>query len=316
MLTFLGDVALIGSSAHSSYKPETPYIFNCEYVIGDNSTLTPVPGKINLCGSDNDYIKLFGKNPIAVTLTNNHINDFGTDGFIMTKTILESKGISVIDNAPFYYENYGIISFMDLSTSNSADEYIRFSKKKADKFIKEAKEKGARNIIALMHWGIENDPNPVKSQIDNAHWLIDHGIDLIIGHHPHCVQSVENYKGKLIFYSLGNGVFPPINQPSHYNVFGKPTRTYRFNWCKWNRISYAVTVNNEAQVTSIHKLYQTKKNVVLDNGKVELQDLLRKKKIPSIVYLLRKYWLFFVSNTFVDGKIIDLGAVKAELKNG
>jgi len=40
-----------------------------------------------------------------------------------------------------------------------------------------------------------------------AHLAIDTGADLVVGHHPHWVQEVEEYKGKLIYYSLGNFIF-------------------------------------------------------------------------------------------------------------
>ena len=40
-----------------------------------------------------------------------------------------------------------------------------------------------------------------------AHQIIEAGADLIIGHHPHVVQNIEKYQGKLIFYSLGNFIF-------------------------------------------------------------------------------------------------------------
>ena len=58
-----------------------------------------------------------------------------------------------------------------------------------------------------MHSGTEyvNDPN--KRQIEFAHNAIDFGADLIIGHHPHVVQTIEKYKDKYIFYSLGNFIF-------------------------------------------------------------------------------------------------------------
>jgi poly-gamma-glutamate synthesis protein (capsule biosynthesis protein) len=44
-------------------------------------------------------------------------------------------------------------------------------------------------------------------QEDIAHKAIDFGADLIVGHHPHVVQDIEEYKGRLVAYSLGNFVF-------------------------------------------------------------------------------------------------------------
>lgn len=62
-------------------------------------------------------------------------------------------------------------------------------------------------VIISMHSGTEYTVNPNKRQIDFAHQSIDLGADLVIGHHPHVVQTVEKYKEKYIFYSLGNNIF-------------------------------------------------------------------------------------------------------------
>jgi poly-gamma-glutamate synthesis protein (capsule biosynthesis protein) len=62
-------------------------------------------------------------------------------------------------------------------------------------------------LIVNIHWGAEYSHEQNKTQIETAHLLIDAGADLIIGHHPHVVQGIEIYKGKPIFYSLGNFIF-------------------------------------------------------------------------------------------------------------
>jgi len=62
-------------------------------------------------------------------------------------------------------------------------------------------------VIVNIHWGEEYDLNFNKIQKEIAYQLIDDGADVIIGHHPHVVQEVEVYKGRPIFYSLGNFIF-------------------------------------------------------------------------------------------------------------
>lgn len=62
-------------------------------------------------------------------------------------------------------------------------------------------------VIVSLHWGEEKELAPSNSQRDLAHKIIDSGCDLIIGHHPHVLQGLEIYKGKLIVYSLGNFIF-------------------------------------------------------------------------------------------------------------
>jgi poly-gamma-glutamate synthesis protein (capsule biosynthesis protein) len=61
--------------------------------------------------------------------------------------------------------------------------------------------------IAFIHWGDEYVRVHNAEQQALAHALVDHGIDAVIGHHPHVMQDVEKYGGVPIFYSLGNLVF-------------------------------------------------------------------------------------------------------------
>jgi poly-gamma-glutamate synthesis protein (capsule biosynthesis protein) len=65
----------------------------------------------------------------------------------------------------------------------------------------------ANLVVCLVHWGIENSENITNEQRELARWLIDHGVDLVVGSHPHCVQSLDFYHGCPIAYSLGNLVF-------------------------------------------------------------------------------------------------------------
>ena len=61
-------------------------------------------------------------------------------------------------------------------------------------------------VVVLIHWGIERDEMPQEYQRALARRYIDAGADLVIGSHPHVLQGIEYYKGKPIFYSLGNFV--------------------------------------------------------------------------------------------------------------
>src|SRR5437867_3158011 len=65
----------------------------------------------------------------------------------------------------------------------------------------------ANFVVCLVHWGIENSEHITDTQRELARWLIDHGVDLVVGSHPHCVQPLDFYHGCPIAYSLGNLVF-------------------------------------------------------------------------------------------------------------
>ncbi|WP_158744068.1 CapA family protein [Acidisphaera sp. L21] len=62
-------------------------------------------------------------------------------------------------------------------------------------------------IILSCHWGVSAKDEPVEYQKEIAHAAIDAGADMVFGHHPHVVQGAEIYRGKPVFYSLGNFVF-------------------------------------------------------------------------------------------------------------
>ncbi|MDQ3089751.1 MAG: CapA family protein [bacterium] len=62
-------------------------------------------------------------------------------------------------------------------------------------------------ITVSAHWGVEYEAYESADQQLQARSFVDAGADLVIGHHPHVIQPIEVYKGKAIFYSLGNFVF-------------------------------------------------------------------------------------------------------------
>ena len=69
-------------------------------------------------------------------------------------------------------------------------------------------------IIVSLHWGGEHTLKPIPSQRQQAHDIIDAGADALICHHTHTLQTIEEYQGKPIYYSIGNFIFDqkkPIN---------------------------------------------------------------------------------------------------------
>lgn len=92
-------------------------------------------------------------------------------------------------------ENYSGIAWIDENTLSVLVEDILRAKSKTD------------IIIVSLHAGEEYTKDPSEFQRVFAKTAIDAGADLVIGHHPHVVQSIEQYKGKTIAYSLGNFIF-------------------------------------------------------------------------------------------------------------
>ena len=69
-------------------------------------------------------------------------------------------------------------------------------------------------IIVSLHWGGEHTLQPVPRQRMEAHRLIDAGADVLVCHHTHTLQTIEQYRGRHIYYSVGNFIFDqskPLN---------------------------------------------------------------------------------------------------------
>ncbi len=66
-------------------------------------------------------------------------------------------------------------------------------------------------VVVMIHWGVELDTEPRAEQVDLGHRMIDAGADVIFGGHAHRLQPMETYRGRPIFHSLGNFVWPNLS---------------------------------------------------------------------------------------------------------
>lgn len=150
---------------------------------------------------------LWNNNIRTVNLGNNHILNFKESGLAETRQFLAQSNIAffgdpkdishsvVIENIKgvrVAFVNYNQFAFGGKSEYAMKD--IAYAKSNAD------------IVVVYTHWGVEYVAPP-QSVKNLAHEMIDAGADVIIGSHPHIVQESEMYKGKKIYYSLGNFVF-------------------------------------------------------------------------------------------------------------
>jgi len=135
----------------------------------------------------------------------------GKEGLVETKTWLEKCRINYLGNPLFGNQDKNDCSFFSDNIIFLAFNHIfPFNANDAEMIETVQKMKSLhpdKLLIVSMHWGEEYQLVNSSSQQKLAHQLINNGADLIIGHHPHVVQSIEKYQGKLIFYSLGNFIF-------------------------------------------------------------------------------------------------------------
>ncbi len=171
-----------------------------------------------------ENISIYGEMGVdIVSLANNHVYDFGALGLTDTLYTLDNKGIIHVGAGENYAEasrvRYGIFNGLRIAytaamrsekyintpeaTENSSGVMKMYTLDAYVEVIRQAAE-NSDFVVAYVHWGAENSLWLEQEQIDGAHALIDAGADIVIGSHTHTLQTVEYYKGKPIFYSIGN----------------------------------------------------------------------------------------------------------------
>lgn len=156
------------------------------------------------------YLEVLESHNVSVlSFANNHALDFGEEAYQHAlrschEYMLVCKGhpdredgmsSSVIEVGD---EQVGVV-FLEAVQSPLHQESVQ-------QVLQELRKK-TREQIAFVHWGEEYVLTHNEEQADIAEFLIDEGVDVVIGHHPHVVQDIQIYKGKPIFFSLGNFIF-------------------------------------------------------------------------------------------------------------
>jgi poly-gamma-glutamate synthesis protein (capsule biosynthesis protein) len=191
---------------------------NCENAITDKDTPTEKQFNFRM---DPALVHAFSESGIdIVNLANNHVFDYGPEGLADTLAALDKAGVRHVGagmnlreaRAPVIMDIKGRkVAFLGYGNYSAAGPdkpgvAYRF-KSHVRKDIEEVKRDGADVVVVNFHWGIELEPEPQDSDRELAYLAIDSGADVVIGHHPHVLQPVEIYKGKVIAFSLGNFVF-------------------------------------------------------------------------------------------------------------
>ncbi len=141
-------------------------------------------------------------------LANNHSYDKGPDNFLNTQKVLQENKL-----IPFGDQRLGssTVTYVDIAGGSVALLGVYALGEMPDrgelqKLLQASSEKSDYQVV-YVHWGTEYQLVHSAFQERLARTLIDLGADVIVGHHPHVVQDIEQYKGKTIFYSLGNFIF-------------------------------------------------------------------------------------------------------------
>jgi poly-gamma-glutamate capsule biosynthesis protein CapA/YwtB (metallophosphatase superfamily) len=183
-----------------------------------------------------------------VSLANNHILDYGTEAMEETLGILDKNSISHVGagqdinsaSKPFFIKKNGnTIAFIASthiipSTTWAAGVQkpgvaTTYDPTRIRAEISKARQK-AGIVVVYIHWGEEMRVLPVSYQRNLAKIYIDEGADIVVGSHPHVLEGLEFYKGKLIAYSLGNFVF--TNWKSNTMILNIKVKSNKINEVK------------------------------------------------------------------------------------
>lgn len=170
---------------------------------------------------------------------NNHCCDTGKEGLERTLKVLDSLGIAHLGSYrneaertkgyPYLVEKNGFRIVLLAYTYGTNGRSVpspcvvnQIDTLQMATDIAKARQMKPDAVIAFMHWGIEYELTPNNEQKELADWLIGHGVDHVVGSHPHVVQPLEmraDHKGNkhLIAWSLGNYI---SNQPKPASTGG------------------------------------------------------------------------------------------------
>lgn len=233
-LVFAGDIVLDDAAGEMIRRGEDPFADFASVFKGADIRLANLECVVATTGSAGDKNFTFRARPDALpvlkrhfdalALANNHSGDFGRPAFAEMLGLLKQSAIGQFGgghdlseaHTPLIIERKGLriallgySEFMPRSfeadynapgVAWSEDEQVVADIKKARAVYK------ADLVIPVMHWGWENEAASNARQRQLARTMIDAGADVVIGGHPHVTQEIAHYRGKPIFYSVGNFV--------------------------------------------------------------------------------------------------------------
>lgn len=164
----------------------------------------------------------------VMNLANNHLMDYGEEGLRDTLDVFDRYNMEYVGGGENRKEakehiNYQDVNGVRVATLGFTDAFVEGTIATKDRngllsanpdvlfdMIEKAKNEDHGNadlVVVNVHWGQEYDTEATPRQKALAKAMVDAGADIIIGHHPHVLQSFDVYKDGIIFYSLGNFVF-------------------------------------------------------------------------------------------------------------
>lgn len=248
---------------------------NLENVLLSKKTKPKNIQKFNLY-SDTEFADFLSKYNIKnICLSNNHIFDFGYNGFLQTTKSLKKRNISFFGagknikeaQKPITLKNknkkcfvFGL-SYKPCAT-NTKPGVFDFKDIKSLNYIKKYKKKNKSSfIIIYCHSGLELFEYPLIKDEKIYKKFIDNGADIIIGSHPHRTQGFEKYKNKFIFYSIGDLFVENTSKRDWHRYITSPAHASIYKKNLSNKIlfeSYMIKINTTSKSVDVYKIFRDK----------------------------------------------------------
>lgn len=198
----------------------------CPTVPGVDMTSAEMDATLSF-NCDPAYLPEAAKWFTAFSLANNHTDNQGIEGFSETKQQLEKHGIQ-------YFGHYDPRALDDICEVLSLPVTVMMNDETTMKgnlpvamcgyhgvfriptseaVAKIAEYSKYMPVLTFPHMGAEYKPEPDELKINFHRSLIDAGADMVLGDHPHWIQTTESYKGRLIVHSMGNFMFDQQDTP-------------------------------------------------------------------------------------------------------
>ena len=192
----------------------------CPLVSGLNLTSAQEEANLSFNCSP-EYLPEAAKWFTAFTLANNHTDNQGVDGFEETRLQLDNNSIQYFGHYdPYIIDDICEVISLPVITNMDDDSQTSgflpvamcaynsvFKLPKSDSIEVTKNYSPYMPVIAMPHMGLEYKALPDQLKINFYHDLIDAGVDVVLGDHPHWIQNSESYNGHLIIYSMGNFIF-------------------------------------------------------------------------------------------------------------
>jgi poly-gamma-glutamate synthesis protein (capsule biosynthesis protein) len=201
------------------FQPMEKFLPSFDLVVGNLEgpiTANPSISVNTALGEKNNYVftfpsnvanELYAKNIRLVNIGNNHIKNFGDRGIEETKSNLNQAKVNYFGapdtkNNFFITETKGIkVAFINYNQFVAGGETITLGN------LQNIRANRPDYIIVYTHWDKEYSEVPMEKNRELARKFIDSGANIVIGTHPHVVGTQEEYRGKKIYYSIGNFIF-------------------------------------------------------------------------------------------------------------